>query len=89
MDYAQWIERERRLRVRLLMQSPDIRRRGVFKVCRDCKEVCLCHETICPNCGKGSVGEIRMDRAEVARGERIRCHWRFDNLEHKQEAQDD
>ncbi len=81
MDYHRWIERERRLRVKLLMQSPEIARKGVFRVCRDCDEVCLCHEAACPNCGGSAIEETPVEREEVARGLRIRCRLRFSKIE--------
>jgi rRNA maturation protein Nop10 len=80
LEYGEWIARERRLRIRLLMQSPDIQRSGLFRVCQQCREICLCHEEVCPNCGGDYIDEQPEDRDQVARGERIRCHLRFQQL---------
>ena len=55
MDYEEWISRERRIRLTLLMSSPEIKNESISRVCEDCGEVCLCHELSCPNCGGSKI----------------------------------
>lgn len=82
MDYDQWIRRERRIRARVLRNSPVMLEHGRCRVCSDCGELCLCHELSCPNCGSDRVNEEALvDRdGELLRGERIRCRRRFRQL---------
>jgi hypothetical protein len=82
MDYWQWIRRERRIRSKLLRDSLVVRESGRCRICKDCQEICLCHEEICPNCGGRNVRQERLANivAELAGGERIRCKARFDQL---------
>lgn len=84
MDYLHWIERERRIRLKLLLQSQEIADKGLFRICRNCDEVCLCHETGCPNCGGLTIGELSVPRDEIVCGWRIRCHLRFKLIEDKE-----
>jgi hypothetical protein len=80
VDYQSWITRERRLRLRLLLQSPEIKSTGLFRVCSACQEVCLCHEERCPHCGGGDIRPQPVPRREVAEGRRIRCRRRYARL---------
>ena len=82
LDYETWIRRERRLRTRILRNSLQIQATHVFRVCRDCGEVCLCHEQVCPNCGGAGVVEQKLGADKVATLEtKIRCRKRFEKLE--------
>lgn len=82
MDYSEWIGRERRIRLKLLMSSPVIKNTWVFHVCRSCAEVCLCHECVCPNCGRSDIADQKIEEIEVAlfSEQRIRCQYRYKNL---------
>jgi hypothetical protein len=82
LDYETWIRRERKIRIRILKSSPQIQTTRVYRVCRDCAEVCLCHEEICPNCGGVAVAELKLGPDEILNLEaRIRCRERFASLE--------
>lgn len=88
MDYASWIERERRLRTQLLRGSPVISERGAYRVCSSCAEVCLCHEMSCPNCGSTDIAErpcVEID-PDLDQGLRIRCLRRFERIRQRWEA---
>jgi hypothetical protein len=82
MDYAEWIGRERRIRSTLLMSSAEIKNSGICRICEDCGEICLCHETNCPNCGGGKIVDHHFCdiEKEVLCGSRIRCRFRFKNI---------
>lgn len=79
MDYQRWIERQRRYRLKTLAQSPQAAH-GAFRLCGDCGEACLCHETACPNCGGADIawGSLPGGLAEAAG--RVRCRLRFQGL---------
>ena len=83
MDYEQWIKRERRYRARLLSQSPPIIASGTYRVCRECREVLLCHENACPNCNADAVVEENIDPDDFQNsiGTRIRCLYRFQTMQ--------
>lgn len=83
MDYLEWIERERRARSRLLKDSPPVDGKRRVRVCRVCGEFCLCHEETCPNCGGNDIAlqDLVEATAEVFDGNRIRCRFRYDQLE--------
>ena len=49
-DYDEWISRERKIRIELLKSSSLIRESKIYRICKDCGEICLCHEDRCPNC---------------------------------------
>lgn len=51
-NYATWIERERRVRLKILRSSLVIQQKQEYCVCSTCGEVCLCHEDKCPNCNQ-------------------------------------
>ena len=80
MDYDKWIERERRIRIRILDNSPVIKNENKYRVCKDCDEILLCHEEKCPNCdsynirNKNIYGDIQLLK------DKIRCWRRFVNL---------
>lgn len=84
-EYRHWINRERRLRRKILQNSPLIRDCPVFRVCQDCDEVCLCHEDRCPNCNSGNIQrELLPQYQEDALESRIRCEFRFTHLRRAQ-----
>ncbi len=76
MDYDEWIERERRLRIRILEGSPLIQKEHCFRVCSECREILLCHEESCPNCDSGSIDRENIETF-AALPARIRCKYRF------------
>lgn len=80
MDYPSWIERERRIRLKILEISPAIRSSRIYRVCRECNEICLCHEERCPNCNSPDIDVVELGSG-VDVGTRIRCRHRFFNLE--------
>ncbi len=80
MDYGSWTRRERRIRLKILKDSPTVREMAVYRVCKDCGEICLCHEQTCPNCNGTQILEKYLPDTKVQLKERIRCRFRFDNL---------
>ena len=80
MDYDQWIERQRRFRLKALAQAPEVAAGGVFRLCARCGEVCLCHETACPNCGSDGIAPARLAGGLAEAAGRIRCLGRFKGL---------
>jgi len=80
MDYNDWIDRERRIRLKILKDSPVIRNSGIYRVCNDCGEVCLCHEQSCPNCNGRSIKEELINNIDEEIGRRIRCMFRFEQI---------
>ena len=79
--YEEWIARERRIRLRLLKNSPQIQATQVYRVCRDCQEICLCHEETCPHCLSVNITEKKLavfDDETLA--QRIRCQGRYEKL---------
>ena len=90
MDYEEWISRERRIRKALLMSSPEIKNKGICRMCQDCGEICLCHEINCPNCGGSKIVDQQFNdvEREILSGNRIRCRFRFKNI-YKIEGQQD
>ena len=82
MDYEAWIGRERKIRSTLLMNVPEIKNNSICRVCKDCGEICLCHEINCPNCGGREIGDQQFNdvEKEVLSGRRIRCQFRFKNI---------
>jgi uncharacterized OB-fold protein len=77
MHYDQWIQREKRVRAELLKASPSSKD-GVFRICEDCGEVCLCHEDKCPNCNSFHIENCRLSVKDIS--ERIRCQYRYTQL---------
>ncbi len=82
MEYDKWIERERRIRIKILKSSPLIQKDFIYRVCIDCEEVLLCHEEECPNCGSMNVVGKKLDFIDNINHieDRIRCCRRFINL---------
>ena len=79
MNYEDWIKRERRIRIEILFSSPDVRERNIFRTCFECEEICLCHETNCPNCNSSDIRSVKIvynDKDKMLK-ERIRCNYRF------------
>lgn len=80
MDYQDWIERERRYRIRLLRDWPEARDLGLFRVCQVCDEICLCAEELCPNCGSPQIQKVRLNLNRLFDGKQIRCEKRYKTL---------
>jgi len=83
MDYETWIARERRIRQRILTNSPLFVHKR-YRVCRHCAELCLCHEARCPNCDGSAIEEQPLADGEVFAAARYRCRFRFDHLAGKE-----
>lgn len=79
-DYDEWINRERRIRLKTLKGSPVINETKTYRICQECSEVCLCHETNCPNCNGNNIIEQRIDNIETDVKNRVRCVYRFKHL---------
>ena len=80
MDYETWIERERRIRQRILTNSPVFQVHKCYRVCRECAEICLCHEIRCPNCDGTAIEEQPLPDGDVRDAARYRCCFRFDRI---------
>jgi len=80
MEYQDWIERERNFRISLLRDWPEARHQGLYRVCQDCGEICLCAELKCPNCDSDLIQKVKLDVTELLDGKRIRCLHRYLNL---------
>jgi hypothetical protein len=82
MDYKEWIIRERKIRATLLSNSIEILNKSICRVCEDCDEICLCHETNCPNCGSPRVYSKQVQNLDevVKNGNRIRCRFRYERI---------
>ena len=80
LNYEEWVSRERRIRIKILKDSPVIRERGILCACDNCGEVCLCHEQNCPNCNSCNIIEKQIDGLDAEMCKRIRCHFRFEHL---------
>lgn len=78
MDYDVWIKRERRIRRKMLADGLQKSKDNIYRVCGDCGEVCLCHETQCPNCDSANIEEHCLMVHDV--GSRIRCRLRYVKL---------
>mgnify|MGYP001606625546 FL=1 len=80
MDYDGWIERERRIRNRILDNSPVIKNENKYRVCQDCDEILLCHEEKCPNCDSYNMANKNIYVDIQLLKDEIRCWRRFVNL---------
>jgi len=80
MDYEEWISRERKIRIKILKDSPIIKKKGTFRVCICCREVCLCHERNCPNCNSSNIMQWQINDIDAEMYDRIRCRFRFEHL---------
>lgn len=82
--YHRWIERERKIRIELLKTTLAGMDKKVCRICRDCGEVCLCHEENCANCDSSNISleklSVSGDEAIAFFGERIRCWYRYMHL---------
>jgi hypothetical protein len=74
--YQDWLERERRIRLRILGQSPEIGASGMYRICADCAEVLLCHEQNCPNCGGRRLNQGKLNREDLPGRMRLAARWR-------------
>ncbi|CAB1057781.1 hypothetical protein D1BOALGB6SA_2536 [Olavius sp. associated proteobacterium Delta 1] len=80
MEYADWIKRERRIRMKILESSQIIKKSGQYRICHRCGEIVICHEVKCPNCNCDRISEIRMTDLVREAENRIRCRYRFDHI---------
>jgi hypothetical protein len=81
MDYDVWIERERRIRVKILKSSPLIQKEHTYRVCIECGEICLCHEEACPNCNSYNIiNQILNITNKIDFTTKIRCRYRFNQF---------
>ena len=55
MGYQEWINRERRIRAKLIVQFHATGDKNKIRVCTNCREVVLCYETVCPNCASKKI----------------------------------
>jgi uncharacterized OB-fold protein len=82
--YQLWIERERKIRIELLNTTLTSMKKKVCHICRDCGEVCLCHEENCSNCDSSNISleNLTVSGDEVIEffEKRIRCCYRFMHL---------
>lgn len=79
MEYNDWIDRERRIRIKLLDSSSIILKDHIYRVCKICGEVCLCHEEKCPNCDSDEIiSEILENNSSIIG--KIRCQHRYKNI---------
>ena len=83
MDFEIWIDRERKVRIKIIESSSPYMERSVCRVCRACDEICLCHEEKCPNCDSDNIRETQIERHILISGARIRCRLRFNRLRKK------
>jgi hypothetical protein len=82
MQYDRWLKRQQQFRIKILESSPTIRITGIYSICQDCGEVCLCHEESCPNCNSNNIKQQvlkELDRNGLIQ-KRIRCRYRFNKL---------
>ena len=79
MNYQEWINREKRLRIKILQSSPVVRNDKILRVCKECGEVCLCHEDTCPNCNSLNISNqiLNFEDDPICIEDRIRCRYRF------------
>jgi|ETNmetMinimDraft_35_1059890.scaffolds.fasta_scaffold104518_2 hypothetical protein len=80
MNYDEWINRERKIRISLLLNSPLIQKTDTYRTCENCGEICLCHEDFCPNCNANNVIQKKISKTDLISGEYIRCSFRYANL---------
>ena len=80
MNYEEWIKGERRIRMKILNDSPVIQERKAYRVCKGCGEVCLCHEGDCPNCNSSNITEHQLTNLDKDVKKLIRCQFRFKHL---------
>lgn len=80
MEYEEWIKRERNIRLSILRSR--LFSDGICRICLACDEICLCHETKCPNCNSCDIQEKFID-PKITISHNIRCRYRFSNLDTK------
>ena len=82
IQYDDWIIHQREFRLKLLMDSTEIRQTNIYRICRDCGEICLCREVLCPNCGSAEIDQTRIHdvEKEVISCKRIRCRKRYEGI---------
>jgi hypothetical protein len=82
MGYQEWINRERKIRAKLIVQFHAANDTHKIRFCVDCREVVLCYETICPNCASAKISQETIgDRNfEKMIASRIHCRNRYQQL---------
>lgn len=82
MEWEGWIQSERRIRLKVLSSSPAIQETRAYRTSTGCGEICLCHETACPNCNGGDIAEETLEdvASDVLSGRRIRFRYRFEHV---------
>ncbi len=75
MNYEEWIKRERRIRIKILKDSPRISNEKVYRICKCYGEVCLCHEQDYPNCS--NIVEHKIIDIDKEIETRMRCQFRL------------
>lgn len=81
MDYKGWVERERRIRLKILKATEITREERLYRTCERCAEVLLCHEEHCPNCDNHEIVETRIENLDMEIEQRIRCWYRFERMD--------
>jgi hypothetical protein len=83
MGYREWIERERRVRGRLLKDIPLADGKRRIRICRECGEFCLCYEERCPNCDSSNIVPQNLIpvAVETVDENQIRCRFRYEHLD--------
>jgi hypothetical protein len=79
-NYETWIARERRIRQRILTNSPVFQVHKRYRICSTCDEILLCHEARCPNCDGSAIAEQPLPDDEVLSPGRYRCRFRWSGL---------
>jgi hypothetical protein len=82
MGYQEWINRERRIRAKLIVQFHAMGDKKKIRVCLNCREVVLCYETICPNCALNKIVLEDSASADLEKliFNRIHCRDRYRQL---------
>jgi RNA polymerase subunit RPABC4/transcription elongation factor Spt4 len=62
------------------MDWPEAREKGIYRVCQDCNEICLCAEETCPNCGGSVITKVKLGVENLLDGAKIRCKMRYEAL---------
>jgi hypothetical protein len=82
MGYQEWIDRERKLRAKLIVQFHAANDAHKIRACVDCHEIVLCYETICPNCSSARISHETFGYDNLNKWiiDRIHCRDRYRNL---------
>ena len=82
MGYQEWINRERKIRTKLIVQFRAANDTHKIRLCVDCREVVLCYENICPNCASTKISRETIDDRNLEKmiADRIHCRDRYQKL---------